>query len=116
MKEKIKYILKTALQFLLNPRLLLCLGLAWMITNGWSYIVFAIGTTLEIQWMIAVGSSYMALLWIPATPEKLITCAIAIFLLKVFFPNDKKTLGVLKQMRLSAVSKWKNRKRKKKES
>ena len=102
MKQKIKKIL----QFLLNPRLLLCLGLAWMITNGWSYILFALGTACGIEWMAAVGGGYMALLWVPATPEKLITCAIAIFLLKRLFPHDKKTLGVLKDLRHNANAAW----------
>lgn len=102
MKQKIKKIV----QFLLNPRLLLCLGLAWMITNGWSYILFAIGSACGIEWLAAVGGGYMALLWVPATPEKLITCAIAVFLLKRLFPNDIKTLGVLKDLRQSAKETW----------
>jgi hypothetical protein len=42
MKEK----LKKMLQFIANPRLLLCLGLAWIITNGWSYIMLVLGTWL----------------------------------------------------------------------
>ena len=94
------------LQFLLNPRLLLCLGIAWLITNGWSYILFAVGTACGIEWMAAVGGGYMALLWVPATPEKLLTCAIAVFLLKKLFPNDKKTLGVLHGMYASAKNAW----------
>ena len=108
MKQKIKKILR----FLLNPRLLLCLGLAWMITNGWSYILFAIGTACGIEWMAAVGGGYMALLWVPATPEKLITCAIAIFLLKKLFPNDEKTLGVLRDLRKKVQAAWQARKNK----
>ena len=99
----------------MNPRLLLCLGLAWMITNGWSYILFAIGTACGIEWMAAVGGGYMALLWVPATPEKLLTCIIAIFLLKRLFPHDTKTLGVLHELRLSAKEKWNTWRTKKKE-
>ena len=107
MKQKIKKIL----EFILNPRLLLCLGLAWMITNGWSYVLFAIGSACGIQWMAAVGGGYMALLWVPATPEKLITFAIAVFLLKKLFPNDTRTLGVLKELHTRAKTAWKNRKK-----
>jgi hypothetical protein len=94
MKEKLKKIL----QFIANPRLLLCFGLAWIITNGWSYILFAVGTWLGIGWMIAVASAYMAFLWLPISPEKIVTVAIAMALLRFLFPNDKKTLGVLKDM------------------
>ena len=73
MKKKIKVIV----QFILNPRFLLCFGIAWLITNGWSYIVLAIGTLFQIPWMITVSGAYMALLWFPFTPEKLITLIIA---------------------------------------
>ena len=56
MKEKLKKIL----WFVLNPRLLLCVAVAWLITNGWSYILFAVGSYLEIGWMTAVAGAYLA--------------------------------------------------------
>lgn len=88
---------KKWLMVILNPRLLLCLFVAWMITNGWSYVVTAIGTLCEIQWMIALGTAYMSLLWVPFTPEKLLTVIIALFLMRVVFPRDEKTIGVLRE-------------------
>ena len=94
MKEKVKKVL----QFLLNPRFLLCFGIAWMITNGWSYVLLGIGTWLEIGWMVAVAGAWLTLLWIPATPEKIITVLIAIGLLRWLFPKDEKTLKVLRDM------------------
>ena len=87
---------KKALLFISNPRLLLCFGLGWMITNGWAYILLAIGTWLGIEWMAAVSGAYLALLWVPFTPEKIITCAIALALLRWLFPGDTKTLAVLR--------------------
>ena len=98
-KKKIKEILKEAVQFILNPRLLLCFGLGWIITNGWSYVMFALGTYFKIEWMIAVAAAYLAFLWLPISPEKIVTVAIAIFLLRILFPNDKKTLGKLRALR-----------------
>ena len=98
MKEKFKNFIKKAVQFLLNPRLLLCFGLGWMITNGWSYILFVLGTWLKIGWMVAVSGAYLTFLWLPISPEKIITVAIAMWLMKVLFPNDTKTLGVLREM------------------
>ena len=92
MKEKIKKIVS----FIANPRLLLCFGLAWIITNGWSYILLGIGTLFEIGWMVGIASGYIAFLWLPISPEKVVTVAIAIFLLRVLFPNDQKTLRILK--------------------
>lgn len=97
-KEKIKLWLKKLLQLLFNPRLLLCLFIAWLITNGWSYILLAFGIFFKITWMQAVAGAYLSLLWIPFTPEKILTVAIAIFLLRLFFPKDEKTLGVLREM------------------
>ena len=94
--EKLKQNLKKAVQFIANPRLILCFMIGWMITNGWSYILFGLGTYLGIEWMIAVGGAYMALLWLPFTPEKIVTCAIALTLLRWLFPKDTKTLAVLR--------------------
>ena len=93
--EKLRHNLKKTLQFIGNPRLLLCLALGWLITNGWSYIMFGIGTYLEINWMVAVSGAYLAFLWLPISPEKLVTFAIAIVLLRWLFPGDQKTLAVL---------------------
>ena len=98
MWEKLKKWLKAAGSFLLNPRFLVCFGIGWMITNGWSYIIFALGTFFEVPWMIAVGGAYLAFLWLPISPEKIVTVAIAIWLLKLLFPNDQRTLAVLKRM------------------
>ena len=108
MKQKLKKIV----QFITNPRLLICFVLAWMITNGWSYALFVIGTYFKISWMITIASAYLALLWLPFTPEKLITIAISIALLRFLFPDDIKTLAVLKEFH----QKTKDKIRKKKEA
>ena len=113
MAEKVRYWLKKALQFFLNPRLLMCLGIGWMITNGWSYVVFALGTYFGIGWMIAVGGAYLAFLWLPISPEKIVTVAIAIFLLRWLFPNDQKTLAVLINMKNKLKAAVKKRKEEK---
>lgn len=113
LKEKILAKVKKALHFLFNPHLLICFAIAWMITNGWSYVLAGVGTLLNIKWMMYVGAAYMGLLWFPFTPEKIFTVAIAIFLLKVLFPGDTKTLAVLRDMYDSAKSKIKMHKEKK---
>ncbi len=110
MGEKWARRLKTVAQFILNPRLLLCFGIGWMITNGWSYVLLGLGTWLNIPWMIAVSGAYLAFLWFPFSPEKLLTVAIAIFLLRRLFPNDQKTLAVLIEMKMKIVAIVKKRK------
>lgn len=95
MKEKIKKLL----QFLFNPRFILSFGIAWMITNGWSYVLFGLGSYFQSAWMLAISGAYLSFLWLPISPEKLATLAIAIIILKKLFPNDEKTLLVLKNLR-----------------
>ena len=114
MWQKVKQWLKKAAQFILNPRFLVCFGIAWIITNGWSYVVFALGTFFGIGWMIAVGGAYLAFLWLPISPEKIVTVAIAIGLLRWLFPNDQKTLAVLIDMKNKLKVAVKKRKEKKK--
>ena len=111
--DKLRANLKKTWQFLANPRLIICFMIGWLITNGWSYILFGIGTYLEIPWMIAVSGAYLAFLWLPISPEKLVTFAIAIALLRWLFPNDQKTLAVLKGWYAKAKSAIRTRRERK---
>ncbi|MBQ8539408.1 MAG: hypothetical protein IJ433_07125 [Ruminococcus sp.] len=97
LKTRIFNAIKKWIMVVLNPRLLLCLFVAWMITNGWSYVFVALGTLLDITWMVVTGTAYMSLLWVPFTPEKILTVVIAIFLMRAIFPKDQKTVAVLKE-------------------
>lgn len=114
-KNRIRKWGKKAAEFLFNPRFLFCFGLGWIITNGWSYILMGIGTYFQIGWMISIAGAYLAFLWLPVSPEKLVTLAIAITLLKWLFPNDKKTLAILKELNQKAKDALQKRKRKKEE-
>ncbi len=98
-------------RFLFNPRFMLCFGIGWMITNGWSYVGFWLGSWLKIGWLKYISSAYLALLWLPFTPEKLLTLAIALALLKLLFPGDRETLAVLHELRLKAVEEFNEFKR-----
>lgn len=107
---KMKSKIKKTLQFIANPRLLLCVLIAWFITNGWSYVLFGIGTYYEIGWMTAIAGAYLAFLWLPISPEKIVTFAIAIALLRWLFPNDQKTLAVLRSFYNKAKNAVKSKK------
>lgn len=65
----------------LKPTMLFSFGIAWFITNGWAYLLAIIGT----GWLRAVAISYITLLWLPFTPEKLITIPLAVFIQKMLF-------------------------------
>jgi hypothetical protein len=76
-----------------------------MITNGWAYVFIVIGSTCNITWMLTVGTSYQAFLWMPFTPEKLVTIPIAMwFNFKLF--KDEKTDILLKNMLNQAKEDW----------
>ncbi len=108
MKDRLKKII----HFIANPRLLLCILLAWLITNGWSYILFALGTVFQIEWMMVVGGAYLAFLWLPISPEKIVTLAISILLLRLLFPKDQQTLAVLRELYQKAKATLKRKKKK----
>ena len=96
-REGLREMLRRWARFLLNPRLLLCLAIAWMITNGWSYVMFGLGMLMKIHWMRVVGGAYMSFLWLPFTPEKLVTVLLAIGLMRLLYPRDRRTLGTLRR-------------------
>ena len=101
-KTKIKNTIKAIYEFILNPRLLLCFGLAWLITNGWAYIAVAFGAMYDISILATIGATYLAFLWLPITPEKIITVIISIQLLKKIYPEDQKTLAKLYELKRKA--------------
>lgn len=82
--------------FLLNPHLVICFALGWIITNGWAYVALGIGTYYDYKWLIAISATYLAILWSPLCAEGILTFIIAIFLLQKIFPNDEKTLKIIK--------------------
>lgn len=75
---------------------------------------FFVGTYYGIAWLASFSGAYLAFLWLPVSPEKILTFAIAIFLLRIIFPNDKKTLAVLKRLDRSVKDKYARRKERKK--
>lgn len=113
-KERFQDRIKKIIGFILNPRLILCFGIAWIITNGWSYILLAIGTYFSIEWMAALAGAYLAFLWLPFTPEKILTAIIAMVLLRFLFPNDQKTLSILTNIYNKTKEKFHLRKKKRK--
>ena len=74
------------MKVLFNRKTLICFGLAWMITNGWAYIMLGLGMLLKIRILTVISSGYLTFLWLPCTPEKIVTVAISCKLLKILFP------------------------------
>lgn len=49
------------------------------------------GIFLKIKWMQVVATSYLAILWLPCTPEKLITIPLSVFIYKML--NRRKRIN-----------------------
>ena len=94
-KEK----LRPWLRALTNPHLLISLGIAWFLTNGWAYCAVGIGWYLDIPALLQIGSVWLGILWMPGTPEKLFTFAIAMGILRLLFPDDTRTLAMVRRKR-----------------
>lgn len=96
--KKFKIWCKTWLKRILNWRFLVCFLIAWMITNGWSYISLAISSIFDISWLKVIATAYISLLWLPFTPEKILTFIIALFIMKKIFPQDQQSIQELENM------------------
>ncbi len=94
---KVKNFFNKLLRYFLNWRFLVCFLIGWMITNGWCYLFIFFGSIFKISWMRNVGIGYAAILWLPGTPEKIITFGIAIALRKILFPKDKKLAEMMEK-------------------
>ena len=83
-KLNLKQLKSNVIRYLKDPKLLLSFLLAWLITNGWAYVMLGIGMYTKINWMQVVASGYLAILWLPCTPEKLVTIPLSVFIYKCF--------------------------------
>lgn len=77
-------------EYIIDWRFALCFLIGWMITNGWCYIGLWVGAAFKIGWLAAVSGAWAAILWLPFTPEKIVTVGIALGIMKIIFPNHKR--------------------------
>ena len=83
----------------MTPHFLICFSLAWLITNGWAYIGFLIGSLFKWHWLTGVSLTYLGFLWMPFTPEKIVTIIIAMALSRFFFPDDDENLRAIETIK-----------------
>lgn len=86
MKRVLTKLWKTIKPFL-TWRILICYLPFWMLFTGWTYVALAIGNA---WWKTAAGV-WLAWMWMPWCPEKLITIPLTIWLHKILFPNKSTT-------------------------
>jgi len=92
---------KAEIKPFLKPTLAISFLIAWFLTNGWAYLLVAIGS----GWLRGLALTYIGLLWLPFTPEKLITIPLAFYIQKILFiilPRKLKLVKV-KQYKYSCL-------------
>ena len=72
--------IKTYISPFLNWRILIIYLPIWFIMSGWTYLFIYLGTRHHVGWMLAAGTFWATVLWLPITPEKLITIPLTLYL------------------------------------
>ena len=73
----------TIIKPFLSWRILVCYLPFWFIFTGWTYVALAIGNA----WWKTASGVWLAWMWMPWCPEKLITIPLTIWLHKKLFPK-----------------------------
>lgn len=101
--KKIKIYIKP----FINWRFLVAYFIPFMLINGWAWIGFALMPVIGSNWYTIASTTWLGILWLPCTPEKLITIPMAIFIhTKLFGPKDPKTREDLDKLYSEAKSDW----------
>ena len=95
--EKSRQKLRPWVSALSNPHLLISFGIAWFLTNGWAYCAAGAGAYFHIGWLAYIGTAWLGILWFPCTPEKILTFALAVLILRMLFPQDTRTLALIRR-------------------
>ena len=72
--------IKTYISPFLNWRILVIYLPIWFLMSGWTYLFIFLGTKYHIGWMLASGTFWATILWLPITPEKLITIPLTLLI------------------------------------
>lgn len=95
-----------------NWRFLISFSIPWFIVNGWAWAGAALMTIIGPNWFTIAATTWLGILWLPWTPEKLVTIPIAMWIHTRLFKNDKKTRIDLQIMYTQAQRDWENIKNK----
>ncbi len=98
--------IKTYIAPFLNWRILIIYLPIWFIMSGWTYLFIYLGTRHHVGWMLAAGTFWATVLWLPFTPEKLITVPLTLYLyVKLFGHKESEKLEL---MLVEARKDWNN--------
>ena len=68
------------------------------LVNGWAWVGTFLLPIIGSNWFTIAASTWLAILWMPWTPEKLVTIPMAIWIHHLLFKNDKKTKIKMQKM------------------
>lgn len=90
--------IKTYISPFLNWRILVIYVPIWFLMSGWTYLFIYLGTRHHVGWMLAAGTFWATVLWLPFTPEKLITIPLTLFIyVKWVGHSDPKLEAMVKE-------------------
>lgn len=101
--------IKTYISPFLNWRILVIYVPIWFLMSGWTYLFIYLGTRHHVGWMLAAGTFWATVLWLPFTPEKLITIPLTLYLYVKLFGH--KESEKLERMLVEARRDWEATKR-----
>ena len=100
--------IKTYISPFLNWRILVIYVPIWFIMSGWTYLFIFLGTKYKIGWMLAAGTFWATVLWLPITPEKLLTIPLTMWIY-IRWCNKEDTISDQLQLMLAEARKdWDN--------
>lgn len=67
----------------LTWRIIVCYLPFWFLASGWAWLFSIIGK----GWIRGIAISWLAILWLPCCPEKVVTIPLSIWLHKKLFPK-----------------------------
>ena len=101
--------IKTYISPFLNWRILIIYLPIWFLMSGWTYLFIYLGTRHHVGWMLAAGTFWATVLWLPITPEKLITIPLTLFIyVKWVGHSDPKLEAMVKEAKndWEATKRW----------
>lgn len=100
--KRLIYKMKVFVQPFLNWRFLVSYLIPWTITNGWAWLGTFLLPIIGTNWFTVASSAWLAFLWMPWTPEKILILPAALWLHGILFKNDPKTKAQLTKMKHAA--------------
>ena len=102
--------IKTYISPFLNWRILVIYVPIWFLMSGWTYLFIFLGTKHHISWMLAAGTFWATILWLPITPEKLLTIPLTLWIYIRWRNKEDTVSNELQNMLAEAHRDWNNTK------